>query len=75
MEKKSFEEKLQDLENIVKQLEEENNGLEESVKLYEKARSLSKELTDELEESEKKVALLMEEDGSKIPFHPIEEEK
>ncbi len=68
---KSFEEKLKELESLVSELEDEGKGLEESVALYEKAKNLSKELSKELDEASKKVASLLEEDGSSKPFTPL----
>lgn len=64
---KTFEEKMQELEGIVAALEEENLGLEASVKLYEQAKALSKELNEELDASVKKVSAMVE-NGQVEPY-------
>lgn len=64
---KTFEEKMQELEGIVAALEEENLGLEESVKLYEQAKALSKELNEELDASVKKISAMVE-NGQVEPY-------
>jgi exodeoxyribonuclease VII small subunit len=62
-----FEDKLFRLNEIVKKMESENLPLDESVKLYEEAMKLSKELEDELKAAKAKVQLV-EEDGSRVDF-------
>ena len=64
---KTFEEKMQELEGIVAALEEENLGLEASVKLYEQAKALSKELNEELDASVKKISAMVE-NGQVEPY-------
>ena len=63
----TIEEKFELLEKLVNRLETEKLSLEESIKLYEQAMSLSKELSVELNEVTKKV-LLIQEDGKKEEF-------
>jgi DNA-directed RNA polymerase subunit beta len=60
-----FEDKLFRLNEIVKKMESENLPLDESVKLYEEAMKLSKELEEELKAAKAKVQLV-EEDGSRV---------
>jgi exodeoxyribonuclease VII small subunit len=62
-----FEDKLFRLNEIVKKMESENLPLDESVKLYEEAMKLSKELEEELKAAKAKVQLV-EEDGSRVDF-------
>lgn len=63
----TFEEKINRLENIIQQLENESLGLEESVKLYEEAKVLSKELNEELKSSMDKLSFIVE-DGEVKEF-------
>lgn len=63
----TFEEKLQNLEDIIKKLENETISLDESVKLYQEAKKLSKELNDELNDSMKKLSFVVE-DGQIKPL-------
>lgn len=60
MENKSFEEKLDRLNEILDLLENKKLPLEESVKLYEEANALGKELTKELDEVNKKLVQVVE---------------
>lgn len=61
---KSFEEKLKELEEIASRLDDPSCPLEESLKLFEKGVSLSRELNSELNEAKLKVMKLLE-DGKK----------
>ena len=70
----TFEEKMTRLEVIVSKLENERLGLEESVKLYEAGKKLTKELQEELDKSMKKLAYIVE-DGEVVPFLDEESEK
>ena len=58
-EDKSFEEMMQDLEQIAKELESGNLSLDESVKKFEEGIELSKECSNILESSEKKISILV----------------
>ena len=58
--KLSFEKAMEQLEMIVKELESEELPLEKSIKKFEEGIKLSKFCNQKLEESEKKVTLLME---------------
>ena len=59
----SFESDLKRLEEITAKLKDENTGLEESLKLYEEASTLSKSLTKTLEEVRRKIEVVSK-DGS-----------
>ena len=67
MKELTIEEKFELLEKLVARLENEKLSLEESIKLYEEAMILSKQLSGELNEVTKKV-LLIQEDGKKEEF-------
>ncbi|MBE6143735.1 MAG: exodeoxyribonuclease VII small subunit [Erysipelotrichaceae bacterium] len=67
MKELSIEEKFELLEKLVNKLENEKLSLEESIKLYEEAMKLSKELSIELNEVTKKV-MLIQENGEKVEF-------
>lgn len=63
MSKPSFEEKLEALEKLVKQLEAGEQSLDESVKLYHQGIQLAKECHTELKDAEKTIVSLMTENG------------
>ena len=63
MEEKSFEENMEQLENIVTELEKGELNLEESVKKFEQGINISKKCNDILEEAEKKITILVNENG------------
>jgi len=56
---KTFESSLNQLETIVKQLEQGDLPLEESLKLFEKGVSLSRECRERLNEAERRIEILM----------------
>ncbi len=65
MAKLNFEKAMENLEKIVQELESGELALEEALKKFEEGIKLSRQCADKLEESEKKIALLMEKaDGS-----------
>ena len=71
MPKLSFEKAMEQLEKAVQKLESGELDLEEALKTFEEGIKLSRLCSEKLEESEKKVAVLMEQaDGSvkKTPF-------
>ena len=55
----NFEENMQGLENIVQELEKGDLNLEESIKKFEKGIELSKKCNEILEDSEKKITILI----------------
>lgn len=58
----TFEELLTRLEEITSQLEkEENISLEETMKLFEEGIGISKKCNQQIEDSEKKIAILIKE--------------
>ena len=62
MENKSelnFEETMQELESIVKELEEGSLNLDDSIKKFEKGMELSNKASKYLEDAEKKITVLI----------------
>jgi len=63
--KKTFEESMNELEKIVENLEKGEMPLESSIEAFQKGVELSKSLSKVLDEMEKKITVLIEdEDGS-----------
>ena len=62
--KKTFEEQMEALENIVNELEKGDLNLDESVTKFEEGMKLSKECNKILEQAEKKITILLQEDGN-----------
>ena len=62
-EKINFEESMKELEVIASQLENGDLSLDESVKKFEEGMELSKKLNKILNESEKRINILIEKDG------------
>ena len=63
MKEDSFESKLEDLEKIVSELEKGDLSLDNSVNKFEEGMKLSKECNKILEEAQKKITILLEENG------------
>ena len=57
-EEKSFEELMDDLENIAEEL-----NLDDSMKKFEEGMKISKLCNEKLENAEKKISILLEKDG------------
>ena len=72
----SFEEILIKLEEIVNRLETEELSLDESLKIFEEGINLYRLCRKELDDAEKKISLIIHEDGEfkKIPFEHEDEE-
>jgi exodeoxyribonuclease VII small subunit len=66
MAKKTFEQSLKQLEKIVAELESGDIPIESAMKKFEEGVELSKYCSQILDETEKKVALLMKNSDSKI---------
>lgn len=58
-----FEDKIVKLEEIVSELEKGNLSLDDSVKKFEEGIKISKECNEMLESAEKKISILLEQDG------------
>lgn len=65
-EKKTFEQSISELEEIVAKLEGGNVTLDESLELFEKGIKLSKSCQQMLDAAEKKVSILMTNDDGEI---------
>lgn len=59
-----FESKIKQLEEIVKELENGNLNLDESMKKFEEGMHISKECTKILDEAEKKIMILVNDNGN-----------
>jgi exodeoxyribonuclease VII small subunit len=71
MAEKKFEEAMARLEEIVRDLEEGQLPLEDSLKFFEEGMKLVKFCSNKLEEAEKKINILVRESGGKhveLPF-------
>ena len=62
-EKINFEEAMQQLEKIATELEKGDLGLDESIKKFEEGMALSKRCNEILEKAEKRISILINEDG------------
>ena len=69
----TFEASLKELETIVKQLEEGDMALEDSLKLFEKGVRLSRECRERLSNAERRIEVLMKEADGSISLEPIGE--
>lgn len=58
-----FEEMLEDLEKIVQSLEQDDLKLDESIAKFEEGMKLTKKCNTKLEEAEKKITVLLSENG------------
>ena len=64
--KKSYEEQIQELEKIINELENGNLNLDDSVAKFEEGMKISKECNKMLENAEKKITILLnDENGEK----------
>ena len=59
MEELSFEQSMQELEKIVQELEKGNLNLEDTIKKFEQGIALSKQCNEFLENTEKKITMLI----------------
>lgn len=65
---KTFEEKLNDLEIIIKELENGNVDLDDAISKYTEAMNIAKECSDKLDAAEKAVNKILNEDGNLEEF-------
>ena len=59
----NFEETMQELEKIVQELEKGDLNLDDSINKFEEGMKLSKSASDYLEKAEKKITILVNENG------------
>ncbi|CAG7612363.1 Exodeoxyribonuclease 7 small subunit [Paenibacillus solanacearum] len=71
----SFEQAMDQLERIVAQLESGDVPLEKAIELFQEGMKLSQLCGQKLEQVERKIEILLEQDGGMVkkPFQPIEE--
>ena len=75
MAKKTFEMAMKQLEQIVHDLETGDLPLEKAIKKFEEGIQISKYCSEKLDESEKKITLLMRDsEGKNITEVPLEDE-
>lgn len=70
---KSFEESLQELEEIARKLESGNLNLDEAISEFENGIKLSKECTKILDEAEKKINILVQNENGELVEEKFEE--
>ncbi len=63
MEEKGFEEMLDELEEIVQSLENDDLKLDESISKFESGMKIAAECNKKIEEAEKKITILINENG------------
>ncbi len=73
MKKVSFETALQQLEVIVQKLETGELPLEKAIEHFEKGMQLSRYCTEKLDESEKRITILMESADGKLHEAPMDD--
>lgn len=73
----SFEQAMDQLERIVAQLESGDIPLEKAIELFQEGMKLSQLCGQKLEQVERKIEILLEEEGglTKKPFQPLETDK
>ena len=74
MAKANFEENINKLETIVADLEKGDLNLDDSVKKFEEGIKISKECNEMLEEAEKKITILINDENGIKEEKPIAEE-
>lgn len=66
MKELTYEESMNELENVVKELESNELTLDESISKFEKGMELSKHCSKLLEDAEKKITILLENSNGEI---------
>lgn len=75
MKEQTFEESMNELEQVVKDLESGELSLDESIKKFEDGMKLSKYCSSLLEDAEKKISLLIEKENGEVVEEPFEVEE
>lgn len=73
--KNNFEQSLDQLEKIVSELESGDLPLEESLKKFEEGMKLSKLCSQILDETEKKIVMLVKENDGRVSEVPFQDDK
>lgn len=63
-EEKGFEESIEELEKIVESLENDELNLDDSIAKFEQGMKIAKDCNKKLEEAEKKITVLLNENGN-----------
>ena len=71
---KSFESSLEQLERIVRELEQGDLALEKSLELFEQGVQLSRECQDRLNQAERRIEILMRDNQGRPAARPFEAE-
>ena len=71
---KSFEEKLEELELIVRELENGEVDLDDAIKKYTEAMKIAKECSTKLDNATKAINKILKENGELEEFKGLEEE-
>ena len=69
----SFEDKIRELEEILKELESGEVNLDDAIEKYTKAMKLAKECSDKLNAATEKVNKILKENGELVDFNVTEE--
>jgi len=69
---KTFESALGELETIVKQLEQGDLDLEESLKLFEKGVRLSRECRERLAKAERRIEILLKDSNGNLTVQDLD---
>lgn len=72
MENLDFEKLMEKLEKIAEELERDDLGLDDSVKLFEEGMEISRKCNEILQKAEKKITVII--DGQEKDFKPSEDE-
>ena len=64
--KDNFEQNMEELEKIVQELEKGNLNLDESIKKFEQGMQISKKCNQFLEEAEKKITVLIQDNDKMV---------
>jgi len=72
---KTFEESLDQLEAIVRKLEDGDLPLEESLELFEKGVKLSRDCKERLVRAERRIEVLMKESNGELKLEEIADEE
>jgi exodeoxyribonuclease VII small subunit len=68
MAKKTFEQSIEQLEKIVQEMEDGDMPLEKAMKKFEEGIKLSNDCMDQLDETEKKITMLIKENERSRPL-------
>ncbi len=70
----SFDQAIEQLEEIVRLLEQGDVPLEDAISLYQKGMGLSTICHDKLQHAEKQLISIMDDNGEKVPFQSTDKE-